>query len=65
MIVPETAVRPSKENENVHYGRGGAGNAVHANSKPMQKTVSQHGFDKQVPHDSFKDKVKEIFHKDK
>ena len=62
-IVPETATRPAKDHENYHYGRGGAGNEIHHTKK--QETVSQYGFEKKVPQESFKDKVKELFHKDK
>lgn len=61
-IVPETATRVAKD-ENYHYGRGGAGNTIH--KKEKHETVEQHGFEKKVPHDSLKDKVKELFHKDK
>ena len=57
-IVPETAIRESK-NEPMHFGRGGAGNEV----KKKQQTAEQHGFEKKVPHDSLKDKVKEVFTK--
>jgi len=60
-VVPETATREAR-NEPQHFGRGGAGNKVHAEpEKPVQKTVSQHGFDKKVPHEPLKDKIKDVF----
>lgn len=62
-IVPETATRPAKEHENFHYGRGGAGNEIHHKPKEKEETVSQYGFEKKVPQESFIDKVKEVFHK--
>lgn len=63
-IVPETATRQAKH-ENYHFGRGGAGNEYHNKSKEDEKEekVEQYGFQKKVPHESLKDKVKDIFHK--
>lgn len=60
-VIPETAVREAKH-ENYHYGRGGAGNEFHSKPKEEEKIV-QYGFEKKVPHDSLKDRVKDIFHK--
>lgn len=51
-IVPETAIREAKPG-NYHYGRGGAGNEVH--KKATQETAEQH--------ESFKDKIKDFFHR--
>lgn len=62
-VVPETATREHKP-DNYHFGRGGAGNEWYEKpEKPKKKTVSQAGFDKQVPDESLKDKIKEVFHK--
>jgi len=63
-VVPEVATRQQKP-DNYHFGRGGAGNEIHDKlEKPeKQKTVEQHGFEKKVPHEPLKDKIKEVFHK--
>lgn len=57
-IVPETATRTAKD-ENFHYGRGGAGNTI---KTEKHETVSQYGFDKKVPQESLKDKIKDLLH---
>ncbi|KAK5941255.1 hypothetical protein PMZ80_006532 [Knufia obscura] len=60
-IVPETATRTHRP-DNYHFGRGGAGNEFY--EKPeTPKTTSQHGFDKKVPNEPLKDKIKDVFHK--
>lgn len=62
-VVPEAATREHRE-DNYHFGRGGAGNEWHEKpQKPKKKTVSQAGFEKEVPEESLKDKIKDVFHK--
>ena len=58
-VVPETAMREHKD-ENYHYGRGGAGNEWHHKQKKAA-TSEQHGFDKKLPDEPLKDKIKDVF----
>lgn len=61
-IVPETAIRPANSHENYHYGRGGAGNEIHSKHKKEGETINQYGFEKKVPNESLKDRVKDLLH---
>ncbi|RDW78098.1 hypothetical protein BP5796_05950 [Coleophoma crateriformis] len=54
--IPETALRPSMENENYHTGRGGEGN-IHEADKPAEKPKHPVGLADKLKNKLFKSKA--------